>query len=176
MTMDRDREERSEDRRGREEQRIREEEASTLRPHDEVKFVVGSEDDWRFSLDVIRRHRLAGRVTDVTAFLADLGLPDRALDRLLRAAYELLGLISFFTAGDDECRAWSITAGTTAVKAAGVIHSDFERGFIRAEIVPWGELLEAGSFAACRPRGTLRLEGKDYEVRDGDVITFRFNV
>jgi hypothetical protein len=113
---------------------------------------------------------------DQAAFLADLGLPDRALDRLLRAAYELLGLISFFTAGDDECRAWSITAGTTAVKAAGVIHSDFERGFIRAEIVPWGELLEAGSFAACRPRGTLRLEGKDYEVRDGDVITFRFNV
>jgi GTP-binding protein YchF len=127
-----------------------------------------------------QRHDRAGdhasRPGDQAAFLADLGLPDRALDRLLRAAYELLGLISFFTAGDDECRAWSITAGTTAVKAAGVIHSDFERGFIRAEIVPWGELLEAGSFAACRPRGTLRLEGKDYEVRDGDVITFRFNV
>ena len=113
---------------------------------------------------------------DQAAFLADLGLPDRALDRLLRAAYELLGLISFFTAGDDECRAWSITAGTTAVKAAGVIHSDFERGFIRAEVVPWVELLEAGSFAACRPRGSLRLEGKDYVVQDGDVVTFRFNV
>ena len=110
------------------------------------------------------------------AFLSDLGLPDRALDRLLRAAYQLLGLISFLTAGDDECRAWSITHGTTAVKAAGTIHSDFERGFIRAEVVPWDELLEAGSFAACRPRGTLRLEGKDYVVRDGDVITFRFNV
>ncbi|TAM48520.1 MAG: redox-regulated ATPase YchF [Acidobacteria bacterium] len=113
---------------------------------------------------------------DQAAFLADLGLPDRALDRLLRAAYALLGLVSFFTAGEDECRAWSITAGTTAVKAAGVIHSDFERGFIRAEIVPWQELLDAGSFAACRPRGTLRLEGKDYVVADGDVITFRFNV
>jgi len=113
---------------------------------------------------------------DQAAFLADLGIPDRALDRLLRAAYELLGLISFFTAGDDECRAWSIAAGTTAVKAAGVIHSDFERGFIRAEVVPWGELLEAGSLAACRPRGTLRLEGRDYVVRDGDVIEFRFNV
>ncbi len=113
---------------------------------------------------------------DQAAFLADLGIPDRALDRLLRAAYELLGLISFFTAGDDECRAWSIPAGTTAVKAAGVIHSDFERGFIRAEVVPWGELLEAGSIAACRPRGTLRLEGRDYVVRDGDVIEFRFNV
>ena len=113
---------------------------------------------------------------DQAAFLADLGLPDRALDRLLQAAYSLLGLISFFTAGDDECRAWSIPAGTTAVKAAGVIHSDFERGFIRAEVVPWGELLEAGSTAACRPRGTLRLEGKDYVVRDGDVVEFRFNV
>ena len=105
-----------------------------------------------------------------------LELADRALDRLLRAAYQLMGLISFLTAGDDECRAWSITNGTTAVKAAGTIHSDFERGFIRAEVVPWDELLEAGSFAACRPRGTLRLEGKDYVVRDGDVITFRFNV
>jgi len=114
--------------------------------------------------------------TDQAAFLADLGLPDRALDRLLQAAYALLGLISFFTAGDDECRAWSIPAGTTAVKAAGVIHSDFERGFIRAEIVPWEELVDAGSIAACRPRGTLRLEGKDYVVRDGDVIEFRFNV
>ena len=113
---------------------------------------------------------------DQSAFLADLGLPDRALDRLLRAAYALLGLISFFTAGEDECRAWSIAAGTTAVKAAGVIHSDFERGFIRAEVVPWEELLDAGSFAACRPRGSLRLEGKEYVVRDGDVITFRFNV
>ena len=113
---------------------------------------------------------------DQAAFLADLGLPDRALDRLLRAAYALLGLVSFFTAGEDECRAWSIPAGTTAVKAAGVIHSDFERGFIRAEIVPWQELLDAGSFAACRPRGTLRLEGKEYVVQDGDVITFRFNV
>jgi GTP-binding protein YchF len=110
------------------------------------------------------------------AFLADLGLPDRALDRLLRAAYALLGLVSFFTVGEDECRAWSVTIGTPAVKAAGVIHSDFERGFIRAEVVPWEELLDAGSLAACRTRGTLRLEGKDYVVADGDVITFRFNV
>jgi hypothetical protein len=113
---------------------------------------------------------------DQTAFLADLGLPDRALDRVLKAAYTLLGLISFFTVGEDECRAWSITAGTPAVKAAGVIHSDIERGFIRAEVVPWQDLVEAGSIAACRPRGTLRLEGKDYVVQDGDVITVRFNV
>jgi GTP-binding protein YchF len=113
---------------------------------------------------------------DQAAFLADLGLPDRALDRLLRAAYALLGLISFFTVGEDECRAWSVPAGTPALKAAGVIHSDFERGFIRAEVVPSDELLEAGSLAACRARGTLRLEGKEYPVQDGDVITFRFNV
>jgi len=113
---------------------------------------------------------------DQAAFLADLGLPDRALDRLLQAAYRLLGLISFLTVGDDECRAWSIPAGTPAVRAAGAIHSDIERGFIRAEVVPWAELLDAGSFATCRTRGTLRLEGRDYVVQDGDVINFRFNV
>jgi GTP-binding protein YchF len=113
---------------------------------------------------------------DQAAFLAELGLPDRALDRLLRAAYELLGLVAFFTVGDEEVRAWSVPAGTHAVGAAGAVHSDFERGFIRAEVVPWQELTEAGSFAACRTHGTLRLEGRDYVVRDGDVITFRFNV
>ncbi len=113
---------------------------------------------------------------DQAAFLEDLGLPDRALDRLLRAAYGLLGLISFFTVGEDECRAWSIPDGTPAVRAAGAIHSDIERGFIRAEVVGWEELLDAGSTAACRTRGTLRLEGKDYRVQDGDVINFRFNI
>lgn len=113
---------------------------------------------------------------DQAAFLAELGLPNRALDRVLQAAYELLGLISFLTAGEDECRAWSIKAGTHAARAAGAIHSDIERGFIRAEVVPWQELVEAGSIAACRTRATLRLEGKDYVVQDGDVINFRFNV
>ncbi len=113
---------------------------------------------------------------DQAAFLDDLGLPDRALDRLLRAAYGLLGLISFFTVGEDECRAWSIPDGTPAVRAAGAIHSDIERGFIRAEVVGWEELLDAGSTAACRTRGTLRLEGKEYRVQDGDVINFRFNI
>jgi GTP-binding protein YchF len=115
-------------------------------------------------------------LADQAAFLADLGLPDRALDRVLRAAYRLLGLISFFTVGEDECRAWSIPAGTPAVRAAGVIHSDLERGFIRAEVVSCAELLDAGSLAACRTRGTLKLEGKDYVVQDGDVINVRFNV
>jgi GTP-binding protein YchF len=106
-------------------------------------------------------------------FLSGLGLPDRALDRLLRAAYALLGLISFLTAGEDECRAWSIVKGTTAVKAAGEIHSDIERGFIRAEVVPWEVLVETGSTAGCRDKGVLRLEGKEYVVQDGDVINFR---
>lgn len=113
---------------------------------------------------------------DQATFLADLGLPDRALDRVLNAAYELLGLISFLTAGEDECRAWSIPAGTPAVRAAGAIHSDIEKGFIRAEVVPVHDLLDVGSLAACRTKGTLRLEGKEYVVKDGDVVHFRFNV
>ena len=110
---------------------------------------------------------------DQAEFLKGLGLPDRALDRLLRAAYDLLGLMSFLTAGEDECRAWSIVKGTTAVKAAGEIHSDIERGFIRAEVVPWEVLIETGSTAGCSDKGVLRLEGKEYVVRDGDVINFR---
>ena len=110
---------------------------------------------------------------DQAEFLKGLGLPDRALDRLLHAAYDLLGLISFLTAGEDECRAWSIPRGTHAVKAAGAIHTDFEKHFIRAEVVPFQTLVEAGSLAACRTHGTLRLEGRDYVVQDGDVINFR---
>jgi hypothetical protein len=113
---------------------------------------------------------------DQAEFLRELGLPDRALDRVLHAAYELLGLISFLTVGEDECRAWSIPSGTPAVRAAGTIHSDLEKGFIRAEVVPWQELLDAGSLPVCRQRGSLRLEGKEYIVQDGDVITVRFNV
>jgi GTP-binding protein YchF len=113
---------------------------------------------------------------DADAFMADLGLTDRALDRIIRSSYELLGLISFFTVGEDECRAWSIRRGTPAVQAARAIHSDIERGFIRAEVVPWDVLVEAGSLTECRTRGSLRLEGKTYEVADGEVVHFRFNV
>lgn len=113
---------------------------------------------------------------DAAAFMADLGLEERALDRVIRDSYRLLGLISFFTVGDDECRAWSIRSGTPAVEAGGVIHSDIQRGFIRAEVVPYEELIDAGSLATCRQRGTLRLEGKTYLVRDGEVVHFRFNV
>lgn len=113
---------------------------------------------------------------DARAFREDLGLDEPGLDRILRSSYELLGLVSFLTAGEDECRAWTIRRGTPAQRAAAVIHSDIERGFIRAEVVAFENLVEAGSLAACRERGTLRLEGRDYEVRDGDVINFRFNV
>jgi GTP-binding protein YchF len=113
---------------------------------------------------------------DAQAFREDLGLAEPGLDRVIRSTYELLGLISFLTAGEDECRAWTITRGTRAAAAAGAIHSDIERGFIRAQVVPYEDLVARGSLAACREAGTLRLEGRDYEVRDGDVIEFKFNV
>jgi hypothetical protein len=113
---------------------------------------------------------------DARAFLEDLGLHEPGLDRVVRTSYDLLGLISFLTTGEDECRAWTVRRGTKAPQAAGEIHSDIERGFIRAEVVAFDDLIAAGSIAACRDRGTLRLEGKDYVVRDGDVINFRFNV
>jgi GTP-binding protein YchF len=111
--------------------------------------------------------------TDAQAFLSDLGLKQSGLDRIIRAAYDLLGYISFFTVGEDECRAWSIPRGTPALLAAGAIHSDIQRGFIRAEVVGWEPLIARGGLTACRDHGELRLEGKDYLVQDGDVITFR---
>jgi GTP-binding protein YchF len=110
---------------------------------------------------------------DARAFMADLGLRESGLDRVIRASYDLLGYISFFTVGEDECRAWSIPRGMPAVLAAGEIHSDISRGFIRAEVVRHEHLLARGSLAACREHGELRLEGKDYVVLDGDVINFR---
>jgi hypothetical protein len=111
---------------------------------------------------------------DGLAFLADLGLHESGLDRVIRAGYDLLGYVSFFTVGEDECRAWSIPHGTPAHLAAGEIHTDIARGFIRAEVVTCDALLARGTLAACRERGELRLEGKDYLVQDGDVINFRF--
>ena len=110
---------------------------------------------------------------DAASFLTDLGLKESGLDRVIRASYELLGYISFFTV-EDECRAWSIPRGTPAQLAAGEIHSDIARGFIRAEVVAYDDLIARGSMAACRDRGEVRLEGKDYIVRDGDVVNFRF--
>jgi len=109
-------------------------------------------------------------------FLRELGLEAPGLERLIQRAYRLLGLITFLTAGEQEVRAWTIRKGTKAPQAAGVIHSDFERGFIRAEVVAYDDLMAAGSMAAAREQGLLRLEGKDYVVQDGDVIYFRFNV
>jgi GTP-binding protein YchF len=113
---------------------------------------------------------------DARAFMEDLGLKEPGLDRVIQTSYTLLGLLSFLTAGEDECRAWTIRKGTKAQPAAGAIHSDIERGFIRAEVVAYEDLVAAGSIAACREKGSLRLEGKEYVVQDGDVINFRFNV
>ena len=109
-------------------------------------------------------------------FLEDLGLTESGLEKLVRASYHLLGLMSFLTAGEDETRAWTIKIGTKAPQAAGKIHTDFERGFIKAEVVNYQDLLDCGSYAGAREKGLVRMEGKDYVVQDGDVILFRFNV
>jgi GTP-binding protein YchF len=110
---------------------------------------------------------------DAAEFLASYGLKESGLTRLIRSSYALLGLISFFTVGEDECRAWTIEKGMRAVNAAGAIHSDLEKHFIRAETIHWDQLLDAGSEANARAKGTLRLEGKDYIVKDGDVMHIR---
>ncbi len=110
---------------------------------------------------------------DAAAFLSDLGLAESGLDRVIAASYDLLGYMSFFTVGEDECRAWSIPRGTAAQLAAGEIHSDIQRGFIRAEVVGYDALVTRGSMAACKDAGEVRLEGKDYVVQDGDIINFR---
>ncbi len=109
-------------------------------------------------------------------FLEELGIKESGLDKLIRAGYDLLGLITFFTAGEKEARAWTVRKGATAPEAAGVIHSDMQRGFIKAEVVSYQDLIKAGSFAEARNQGELRLEGKDYIVNDGDVCYFKFNV
>ncbi len=142
----------------------------------------------KFKLQDLVAHRntgataIAGKVeaeltemsdADAAEFLGSYGMTESGLTRLIRKTYELLGLISFFTVGEDECRAWTIERGTKAVNAAGVIHSDLEKHFIRAETIHWDQLLEAGSEANARAKGTLRLEGKDYIVKDGDVMHIR---
>jgi ribosome-binding ATPase YchF (GTP1/OBG family) len=110
---------------------------------------------------------------EAAEFLSSYGLHESGLVRLIRKSYELQGLISFFTAGEDECRAWTIPVGSKAPQGAGAIHSDLEHHFIRAETIRWDALLEAGSEAAARAKGTLRLEGKEYVVQDGDVMHIR---
>ena len=109
-------------------------------------------------------------------FMEELGLTERGLDRLIRTSYDLLGYISFLTAGEDECRAWTIVRGTKAPKAAGKVHTDIERGFIRAEIVAFDDLKSSGSMAAAKEKGLVRMEGKEYVMADGDVTYFRFNI
>ena len=109
-------------------------------------------------------------------FLEEFNVSAPAMDRVIGASYKLLGLISFFTVGKDEVRAWTISASTQAVDAAEVIHSDIKKGFIRAEVLAYDDLLAAGSYKEARKKGTVRLEGKTYQVKDGDIIEFRFNV
>lgn len=113
---------------------------------------------------------------DAEIFLAEMGLKESALKRIIHASYHLLGLITFFTVGSNEVRAWTLNRGMTAVEAAGVVHTDFARGFIRAETIHWAELVDCGSLAKAREKGLLRLEGKDYVVQDGEVLTIRFSV
>lgn len=113
---------------------------------------------------------------DKAAYLNELGLKESGLNRLVKKSYSLLGLISFLTSGSDECRAWTIKKGTKAPQAAGKIHTDFEKGFIRAEVVSYDDLMACGTYAAAREKGLVRLEGKDYVMNDGDIVLFRFNV
>jgi hypothetical protein len=113
---------------------------------------------------------------DRAAFLADLGLEETGLTRVIRAGHQLLGLITFFTAGPKEARAWTVHKGAKAPEAAGVIHTDFERGFIRAETIAYDDFIACGGEAGAKDAGKMRAEGKDYVVQDGDVLLFRFNV
>jgi ribosome-binding ATPase YchF (GTP1/OBG family) len=113
---------------------------------------------------------------DAEVFMADLGITESSRDRVIRLSFDLLGLMPFFTVGPDECRAWTIRRGATAVEAAGEIHSDIQRGFIRAEVVAYDDLIAAGGLAETKKNGTFRREGKTYIVQDGDTINFLFNV
>jgi ribosome-binding ATPase YchF (GTP1/OBG family) len=113
---------------------------------------------------------------DADVFMADLGITESGRDRVIRDSFALLGLIPFFTVGPDECRAWTIAQGATALEAAGAIHTDIQRGFIRAEVTSYDDLIAAGSLAETKKNGTFRREGKTYIVQDGDIINFLFNV
>ena len=139
----------------------------------------------RFARDGVAIDALAGQIeaeiaqlddADAAEFMADLGIAESSRDRVVRRSFELLGLIPFFTVGPDECRAWTIRQGDSAVEAAGAIHSDIQRGFIRAEVVSYDDLIAAGSMAETKKNGTFRREGRTYVVRDGDIINFLFNV
>lgn len=147
-------------------------------PHvQNVKKLAESEDSEVFVICAQIEQEIAELDEEEKAmFLEDLGLKESGLEKMIKASYHLLGLISFLTSGEDETRAWTIKVGTKAPQAAGKIHTDFERGFIRAEVVNYQDLLECGSLAAAKEKGLVGLEGKEYVVKDGDVILFRFNV
>jgi ribosome-binding ATPase YchF (GTP1/OBG family) len=113
---------------------------------------------------------------EAAEFLEEFNISESAMDKVIRKSYRLLGLISFFTVGSDEVRAWSIKSGTEAVDAAETVHTDMKKGFIRAEVLAYDDLMDAGTYAAARKKGTVRLEGKNYKVQDGDIINIRFNV
>jgi ribosome-binding ATPase YchF (GTP1/OBG family) len=113
---------------------------------------------------------------DARMFMEDFKIPDNALGRIIQNSYDLLGVFSFYTAGEPEARAWTIPRNTSAMQAAGAIHSDIEKGFIKAEVVSYKDMVELGSFQAAKGKGVLRLEGKEYRVQEGDVILFRFNL
>ena len=144
---------------------------------DRVEAIAKSENAEIIVISAAIEEEIAQMSPDEKAeFIEGLGIGQSGLDRLITACYRLLGLISFLTAGEDECRAWTIVNGTKAPQAAGKIHTDFEKGFIRAEIVPFDTLVELGSMAACKEKGLVRSEGKDYVMKDGDIVLFRFNV
>jgi len=113
---------------------------------------------------------------DAAEFLVEFGIAEQGLNRAIRRCYQLLGLITFFTIGDNEVRAWAVSAGAKAPEAAGVVHTDMQKSFIRAETIHFDSLKNSGSMASARNHGLLRLEGKDYQVQDGDILTIRFNV
>ena len=142
-----------------------------------VRKIADAEGAQVFTVSAQIEEEIANMEPDEKAeFLEELGIGESGLDRLIHASYSLLGLISFLTAGEDECRAWTITRGTKAPQAAGKIHTDFERGFIRAEVVAFDDLRMLGSMNASKDKGLVRSEGKDYVMKDGDIVLFRFNV
>jgi len=150
---------------------------SDIRYLDRVQEIARSENAGIIVISAAIEEEIAQMSPEEKAeFLEELQIGQSGLDRLITACYRLLGLISFLTAGEDECRAWTIREGTKAPQAAGKIHTDFEKGFIRAEVVPFETLVENGSMAACREKGLIRSEGKDYVMKDGDITLFRFNV
>ncbi|MFH1091884.1 MAG: DUF933 domain-containing protein, partial [Pseudomonadota bacterium] len=148
---------------------------------DEVDALPEAGDICRYENCLVIRGKLEQELTQMSAeeaeeFLSEFGITASAMDRVIKRSYEVLGLISFYTVGDDEVRAWTIRQGTEAVDAAEAVHTDMKKGFIRAEVVSFNDLMTAGGMAEARKQGLVRLEGKTYQVQDGDVIYFRFNV